>query len=99
MIAAQSASLDAVIWRSWRFDQIEVTGSRATGEPVSLSIPGEWLCEFLKRAQPARLAAHVARIVGPGMYGLRSARKLGFGIAVRGCARFMTRNGGRRAAG
>ena len=82
-----------VIWRPWRFDRIEVFGWRyiepARGpwlgadddrarEPVALSIPGEWFCEFESGPNLLELAGHVARILGPGLYGLKSARRLGF---------------------
>jgi|HubBroStandDraft_2_1064218.scaffolds.fasta_scaffold168171_2 hypothetical protein len=79
---ADTATLISVIWTTYIFDRIEVTGRRGAGEweagePVSLSIPGRWLGEFESGPNLNALAAHVARILGPGWYGLKSVRKLG----------------------
>ena len=78
MICPDKCSLDAVIHAPWRFDRIEVFGSRANGDPVNLSIPGEWLGQSPSGPNLFELAGHVRRILGPGAYGLRSVRRLGF---------------------
>jgi len=66
------------IWRPWAFDRVTCEGKTESGRAVAFSIVGKCYSGYNSGPSLITLAEVAGEIFGPGFYGLRACRALGF---------------------
>lgn len=66
------------IWKPIKFDRVEIGGTTKSGQPVNFSIIPACFSEFNAGPNLCQLADVAGEMFGPGFYGLKSCRKIGW---------------------